>query len=219
MYVGIYTWGWRNKKPLLKTAHLTTYDIISMTAMLKFALQLADFLNAHNSLVPILLVLCSGKPDCWNLGILFGILNLATWFKELTHWEKTLMLAKTEGRKRRGWQEYEMVGQHHQFNGHEFEQTLGDSEEQRSLACYSPWGHSQTWLSNWKTTTTNSLFTIDCSLLRLFFFDVDYFLKSLLNLLQFCFCYVLGFWPWGMWDLSFSTRDQTHTLSMGRQKS
>ena len=31
--------------------------------------------------------------------------------------------------------EDEMVGQHHQLNGHEFEQTLGDSEGQRSLAC------------------------------------------------------------------------------------
>ena len=33
-----------------------------------------------------------------------------------------------------------MVGWHHQFNGHEFEQTLGDSEGQGSLACCSPWG-------------------------------------------------------------------------------
>ena len=31
-----------------------------------------------------------------------------------------------------------MVGWHHQHNGHEFEQTLGDSEGQGSLAC-SPW--------------------------------------------------------------------------------
>ena len=31
--------------------------------------------------------------------------------------------------------ENEMVGWHHQFNGHEFEQTLGDSEGQGSLAC------------------------------------------------------------------------------------
>ena len=29
----------------------------------------------------------------------------------------------------------EMVGWHHQFNGHEFEQTLGDGEGQGSLAC------------------------------------------------------------------------------------
>ena len=34
-----------------------------------------------------------------------------------------------------------MVRQHHQLNGHEFEQTLGDSEGQGSLACCSPWGH------------------------------------------------------------------------------
>ena len=34
--------------------------------------------------------------------------------------------------------EDEMVGWHHRVNGHEFEQTPGDSEEQGSLACYSP---------------------------------------------------------------------------------
>ena len=33
-----------------------------------------------------------------------------------------------------------MVDWHHQFNGHEFEQTLEDSEGQTSLACCSPWG-------------------------------------------------------------------------------
>ena len=32
-----------------------------------------------------------------------------------------------------------MVGHHHQLNGHEFEQTLGDSEGQGSLKCYSLW--------------------------------------------------------------------------------
>ena len=33
-----------------------------------------------------------------------------------------------------------MVGWHHRLNGHEFEQTQGDSEEQGSLVCCSPWG-------------------------------------------------------------------------------
>ena len=33
-----------------------------------------------------------------------------------------------------------MVGQHPRLNGHEFEQTLEDSEEQGSLECCSPWG-------------------------------------------------------------------------------
>ena len=36
--------------------------------------------------------------------------------------------------------EDEMVRQHHQLNGHESEQTLGESEGQRSLVCCSPWG-------------------------------------------------------------------------------
>ena len=36
--------------------------------------------------------------------------------------------------------EDEMVGWHHQLNGHGFEQGLGDGEEQGSLACCSPWG-------------------------------------------------------------------------------
>ena len=34
--------------------------------------------------------------------------------------EKTLMLGKIEGRKRRGTED-EMIGWHHQLNGHEFE--------------------------------------------------------------------------------------------------
>ena len=33
-----------------------------------------------------------------------------------------------------------MIGWHHQLNGCEFEQTLGNSERQGSLACCSPWG-------------------------------------------------------------------------------
>ena len=31
-----------------------------------------------------------------------------------------------------------MAGWHHQLNGHEFEQTLGDGEGQGSLVCCSP---------------------------------------------------------------------------------
>ena len=39
--------------------------------------------------------------------------------------------------------EDEMVRQHHQLSGYEFEQTLGDSEGQRSLVCCSPRGHKE----------------------------------------------------------------------------
>ena len=40
----------------------------------------------------------------------------------------------------KGMTEDGMVGWHHQFSGHEFEQTPRDSEGQGSLACCSPWG-------------------------------------------------------------------------------
>ena len=39
--------------------------------------------------------------------------------------------------------EDEMIGWYHQLNGHEFEQTVGDSEGQGSLVCCSPWGHKE----------------------------------------------------------------------------
>ena len=34
-----------------------------------------------------------------------------------------------------------MVRWYHRLDGHEFEQTLGDSKGQGSLACCSPWNH------------------------------------------------------------------------------
>ena len=39
--------------------------------------------------------------------------------------------------------EDEMVGWHHQLNGHESEQALGVADEQGTLACCSPWGRKE----------------------------------------------------------------------------
>ena len=51
--------------------------------------------------------------------------------------------------------------------------------------------------------------------LRFFFFDVDHFLKSLLNLLQYCFCFMFWFfWPGGTCNLSSQTKDRTHPHSL-----
>ena len=47
---------------------------------------------------------------------------------------------KDWGQEEKGVAEDEMVGWHHWLNGHEFEQTPGDSRGQRSLACRSLWG-------------------------------------------------------------------------------
>ena len=43
----------------------------------------------------------------------------------------------------KGMTEDEMVGWHQQLDGHEFEQTLGISNGQGSLASCSPWGHKE----------------------------------------------------------------------------
>ena len=39
--------------------------------------------------------------------------------------------------------EDEIVGWHHRVNGHESEQTLGDSEGQGNLGCCSPWSQKE----------------------------------------------------------------------------
>ena len=55
----------------------------------------------------------------------------------------------------KGMTENEMVGWHHQLNGHEFEQALGVGDAQGSLVCCSPWGCKEsdtTERLNWTET-------------------------------------------------------------------
>ena len=47
---------------------------------------------------------------------------------------------KDWGQEEKWATEDEMIGLQHQLNGHEFEQTLGESEGQGSLVCCSSWG-------------------------------------------------------------------------------
>ena len=55
--------------------------------------------------------------------------------------EKTLMIE--DRRQEKGTTEDEMVGWNHRLDGHESEQTLGDSEGQGSLVCCRPWGRKK----------------------------------------------------------------------------
>ena len=56
--------------------------------------------------------------------------------------EKTPMLGKIVCRQeKKGMTDDEMVGWHHQLDGHEFEQAPGVGEGQGSLVCGCPWGH------------------------------------------------------------------------------
>ena len=54
--------------------------------------------------------------------------------------EKTLVLGKTEGGRRRGTTEDEMVGWHHRLHGREFGWTPGAGDGQGGLACCDSWG-------------------------------------------------------------------------------
>ena len=58
--------------------------------------------------------------------------------------EKTLMLRKIEGSRRKGWQRMRCLDDiTDRLNGHESEKTLVDDEEQENLVCCSPWGHKE----------------------------------------------------------------------------
>ena len=54
-----------------------------------------------------------------------------------------MMLGKDWRQQEQGTTEDEMVGWHHQLEGHEFEQAPGVGDGQGSLACCSPWGHKE----------------------------------------------------------------------------
>ena len=57
--------------------------------------------------------------------------------------EKTLMLGKIGGRRRKGTTEDEMVGWHHRHNGHGCGWILGVGDGQGGLACCGSWGHKE----------------------------------------------------------------------------
>ena len=82
----------------------------------------------------------NSKYPLEGLMLIWSFNALSTWLP-VYQLEKTLMLGKIEGRRRRGQQKMRWFDGYHQLNEHEFEQTLGDSEGQESLVCCSPWGH------------------------------------------------------------------------------
>ena len=65
---------------------------------------------------------------------------------------------KDWGQEEKGSTEEEMVGWHHWLKGHEFKQTLGDSEGQGSLVCCSPWHRKESYMtSDWTTTKAGTM--------------------------------------------------------------
>ena len=58
---------------------------------------------------------------------------------ELTYWKRPRCWERLRARGERSTED-EMIGLHHQLDGLEFKQTLGEGEGQGSLAGCSPWG-------------------------------------------------------------------------------
>ena len=76
------------------------------------------------------------------------------WPPEAKNWliRKDPNAGKDWGQEEKGMTEDEMAGWHHWLNGHEFEQTQGNSEGQGILVCCSPWGHKESDMTeqlNW----------------------------------------------------------------------
>ena len=60
---------------------------------------------------------------------------------------------KDWGQEEKGAAKDEMVGWHHQLNGHGFGWTLGVGDGQGGLVCYSPWGHKESDTTEWLNWT------------------------------------------------------------------
>ena len=110
--------------------------------------------------------------------------------------EKTLMLGKTEGRRRREQRMSWLDG----IYRYEFEQTprVGDGQGSLSAVIHGV-AKSQTWVSDrteWECKISMLMFLLFYDQKNLFIlriFNVGQFLKSLLNLLQYCFCFMVCF--------------------------
>ena len=87
------------------------------------------------------------KDWCWSWSSIIWPPDVKSWLTG-----KDLDARKNWRQEEKGTTEDEMVVWYQQLNGHEFEQALGDSEGQGSLACCSPWGPKELdtteWLNN-----------------------------------------------------------------------
>ena len=80
--------------------------------------------------------------------------------------ERTLMLEKIKGRRRRGWQKMRWLDGLINMTVMSFEKAPGDCEGQGSLACCSPWGHKELDTTEWLTVKQKQQKTTPVTLQR-----------------------------------------------------
>ena len=99
------------------------------------------------------------SPGCSLEGLMLKLILPILWPPDAKSWliGKDSDAGKDWGQEEKGTTEDEMVGWHHQLNGHGFVWTPGVGDGQGGLVCCGSWGpKSQTQLSNW--TELNTIF-------------------------------------------------------------
>ena len=117
----------------------------------------------------------TGRTDAEAETPIFWPLDLKNWLTG-----KDPDAGKDWRQEEKGMTVDEMVGWHHWLNGHEFEQALGVSDGQGSLACCSPWGCKVR--HNWATELNRNQY-LTCTYLcpnhfensELYFYSYSYY--------------------------------------------
>ena len=109
------------------------------------------------------------KDWCWSWSSNNWPPNVQSWLIA-----KVLDAGKDWGQEEKGVTEDEMAGWHQRLNGHEFEQSLGDSARQGRMACCSPWGLKELdTLNDWTTVKKRQWATTTLITGKPFFPSVD----------------------------------------------
>ena len=124
--LSLYSWGWVIERWALGSncSNSSQHFGLLWTALYNNPRIILESLNIH-------------WKEWWLKLQYFG-----HWCKEPTHGERPWCWERLKA-EAKGAAEGEMVRWRHWLSGHEFEQTLGDSEGQGSLTCCCSWGHKE----------------------------------------------------------------------------
>ena len=137
--LSLYSWGWVIERWALGSncSNSSQHFGLLWTALYNNPRIILESLNIH-------------WKEWWLKRQYFG-----HWCKEPTHGERPWCWERLKA-EAEGAAEGEMVRWHHWLSGHEFEQTLGDSEGKENLACCSPWGRNELDMTMWLKNKNNN---------------------------------------------------------------